>query len=183
MSELPWQLLNAAKLSGEWNEVETLLSQLPFLEAKTEAGLIFELADDISQAVEVLPEHRERRRVLCLLEECIRRDIYFLVKHPAALFQCIWNNGWWYDTPTAAAHYSISEDGEDGQLPWARSGAKLYQLVEEWRRARDPARPWLRSLRPPPESLHGSRILRIRGNKGSVSAIAHSNDGRSIAAG
>lgn len=181
--ELPWQLLQIAELSREWNEVEELFTHLPFLEAKAEAGLVYELVDDFSRAADILPEDRSRRLVLLLLEECIRREIGFLAEHPTALFQSIWNNGWWYDAPAAASHYSISENSEDCQSRWERPGQKLYQIIENWRQARDPSRPWLRSLRPPPVSLYGAPILRVQCRGGNVNAIAASNDGRFIAAG
>ena len=46
----------------QWDAVETLLTNLDFLEAKTEAGLVFELAGDFQAAIRVLPEEPPRRR-------------------------------------------------------------------------------------------------------------------------
>jgi len=57
--------------------LENSLADPFFLEAKTEAGLVFELASDLSETVAGLPKTRPMRRVLSLLDEAIRRDIHF----------------------------------------------------------------------------------------------------------
>ncbi len=42
------------------------------------------------------PDDAETRR-LRYIEEAIRRDLPFLVKHPGSLFQTLWNALWWRD--------------------------------------------------------------------------------------
>ena len=120
ITELPDQLLalareaKAAGLSSETDQaydwIEGLFQKLPFLEAKNEAGLVFELVGDFSRALDTLPEARAQRRILRLLEEALRRDIHFIARHardyPQGMFQCLWNSGWWYDCPEAAAALS-----------------------------------------------------------------------------
>jgi len=105
LSELPYH-----QTQGQlWGPLETALTALPFLEAKVQAGMAFELAGDFSAGVEALPADRPQHRILRLLEEALRRDIHFIARHaqdyPQALFQCLWNSCWWYDCPQAAAHY------------------------------------------------------------------------------
>ena len=76
-----------------------------FLEAKTEAHLVFELSDDFRAALKVLPVVRQKYRILRLIEEAIKRDVTFIASHPPALFQTLWNTCWWYDCPEAEKHY------------------------------------------------------------------------------
>src|SRR5262249_22072581 len=76
--ELPWQRLQARQ--GE--ELAALLTDLSFLEAKAEAGQVFDLAGDFTAAVPLVPEDHSRQRLLPLLEEAIRRDIHFIARHP-----------------------------------------------------------------------------------------------------
>lgn len=91
-----------------WAEVECILTDWRFLEAKNEAGLVFELAADFSVAVAALQPDRPMYCILALFEEAVRRDIHFIARHardyPQALFQCLWNTCWWYDCPATAPH-------------------------------------------------------------------------------
>jgi hypothetical protein len=75
-----------------WEESETLLTDLLFLEAKTEAGLVFALAGDFTAIVHGLPAGRPLLRILSLLEDALRRDVHFIARRPTALFQCLWNS-------------------------------------------------------------------------------------------
>ncbi len=145
-SELAWQLLRAE----QWEKLEGLLTDLFFLEAKAEAGMVFDLASDFSAAAKAIPGERPQRRILLLLEEAVHRDIHFIARHPTRLFQCLWNSCWWYDCPEAARHYKESEG------PWSRPGPKLHKLLEAWRAAREEnyfGSYWVRSLRPPATHL------------------------------
>ncbi len=82
--------------SHQWGSLEKSLTDWRFLEAKALAGLVFELAQDFSDAVQAIP-HEVRN--LRLLEDVLRRDIQFVARHvddyPHALFQCPWNSCWW----------------------------------------------------------------------------------------
>lgn len=102
--------------------IERLFRKLPFLEAKNEAGLVFELPIDLARALNVLPADRPHRRIMKLLDEALRRDIHFISGHhadyPQALFQCLWNSGWWYDCTEADDHLELSESD---QPPLSRS--------------------------------------------------------------
>ena len=122
--------LMAAK---QWDTVETLLTNLDFLEAKTGAALVFELAWDFAAAVRLLPEDRienregrPRRRILKLLEEALRHDIHFIHWHasdyPQGLFQCLWNTCWWYDCEEASAHYVTPRRGATTSTAGATDG-------------------------------------------------------------
>ena len=136
---------------GKWGDVVRILSALPFLERKTEEGMVLQLAIDFARAIEFLPETYPARRILRLLGEAIRRDLRFLGEHPTGLFQCLWNACWWYDCPEAAKHYEEPEVGWRECPPWEQRRPKLYQLLESWRRFKEEEAPdfvWIRSLRP-----------------------------------
>jgi len=184
-----------------WDKLEATLTDLPFLEAKHEAGLTFELVGDFSRAIEALPEDRRQYRILCLLDEALRRDIHFIVRHaqdyPQGLFQCLWNSGWWYDCSEAAQHYV---DGRPPGLPTPACGSVaagedrsineerplLHRLLESWRRTRERARPgflWLRRCRPPLMNLGTAQLSVLRGHEGSVVSVSYSQDGVWIASG
>jgi WD40 repeat protein len=155
-----------------WESVWRLLTDLPFLEAKAEAGLIFDLAADLRDAAAALPTGDERRRLLELMGEGIWRDIHFIARHPTTLFQCLWNSCWWYDSPEAAHHYDPPPGGWPPEgPPWARPGRKLCSLLETWRGARESGSPgflWLRSLRPPEVSLGTGVRAIFRGHESDV---------------
>jgi len=180
--ELPWQLLQAA----DWDGCERLLTDLPFLEAKAEAGMGFELAADFAAAVAALPGDRPALRLLRLLEEALRRDVHFVARHPTTLFQCLWNSCWWYDCPEAARHYDLANRTEEGPLPWERTGPRLSALLERWREekeARTPGFIWLRSRRPPPVPLGRPRNVVLSGHTDHVCSVAFSPDDTRVATG
>src|SRR5262245_42363701 len=151
--------------AGHWDELEALLLAPAFLEAKVQAGMAFELAEDFALALERLPVGRPWRRVLGLLEEAFLRDLHFIARHPGALFQCLWNSCWWYDCPEAPGRYDPPEGGWPAEgAPWDRPGPKLSPLLESWRRAREAADAgfvWLCSLRPPGVPLGGPQRVVI----------------------
>jgi WD40 repeat protein len=175
--------LLAADRAGEAAE---LLLDLPFLEAKASAGLVFELVADLSAAAARLPRADHRRRWLELIAEAIRADIHFLARHPEALFQCLWNACWWYDCDEAAKHYLVP-GGSEGPPPWERPReTKLATLLEGWRAAKEQAAPgfvWLRSLRPPAVRLGAGQTAVFRGHETFVNCVRFSPDGRRIASG
>lgn len=151
--------------------------------------MIFELAEDFSAALAAMPAEQPQRHLLQLLEEAIRRDIHFLERHrvdqPQALFQCLWNSGWWYDSPESAAHYQPAEfaarlwaalkmSAREEQDPWLHTGAKLSTLMEGWKKAKEAeqgAFPWLRATRPPAFHLGSAQRRVCRGHDGAVHAV------------
>jgi WD40 repeat protein len=164
-----------------------LLLDLFFLEAKTEAGLVFDLVGDFTATIATLPIDQPSFRILRLLREALRRDIQFIACHPAALFQSMWNFCWWYDCPATAGHYEPPDGGWPPEgPPWERPGRKLYRLLESWRTAKEERAPgslWLRSLRPPPVPLGTGQQAAFRGHGKSVACVAWSPNGLRIAAG
>lgn len=186
LSELPHHQTQG----GLWNELEATLESLPFLEAKTHAGQVFDLAGDFSAAVTALPEDRPQRRILGLLDEALRRDIHFIAHHaedyPQGLFQCLWNTCWWYDCPSAKKHYLAPETGWNEPPPWDQPGPKLSDLMEQWRSAKSESvrcQPWLRSLRPPSIHLGAGQRAVFSGHDQSVTSTAFSPDGQRLVSG
>jgi WD40 repeat protein len=165
-----------------------LLRDLAWLEAKAEAGHVFDLAMDFTRTLEPMPLEHPARRNLRLIEQALRSELNFLARHPTALFQCLWNRCWWYDSPEAAAHYDPPSSGWPPEgPPWSRPEAdRLATLLESWRRAKEQRFPgflWLRSLRPPPNPLGGAEIACLLGHEREINSVAFSPDGRRIASG
>ena len=90
----------------EWSKAVSLLTDIAFLEDKVGIGLAFDLVVDFADARRLLPEDNPHRRVVALIEESLRRDIHFIVRHahdqPQSLFQCLWNSCWWWDCTEAS---------------------------------------------------------------------------------
>ena len=166
---------------GRGSELADLLHELQWLEAKNAAGSIFDLPRDFHIAIATLPAADARPKILELLDEALRRDIHFVHRHrgdcPQALFQCLWNHGWWYDCPAAAKFY-VRWYKPAGEPP-----PKLHRLLELWhsaKRLRDPGFRWLRSLRPPPTHLSSPLGGVLRGHEGVVASVAVSHFGQRI---
>ena len=101
--------------AGRGGELADLLHELRWLEAKNAAGLAFDLPHDFRDAMAVLSKDDARWRRLRLIDQALRRELHFIDRHredyPQALFQCLWNNGWWYDCPAAAAYHDPPPGG------------------------------------------------------------------------
>lgn len=80
LDELPWQLLQAA----DWQESERLLTDMTFVEATVEAGMVFDLNADYTAALDVLPELQHERTLKRQRREKLRRYGDQLVKYAAA---------------------------------------------------------------------------------------------------
>ncbi|MCX6901619.1 MAG: TIR domain-containing protein [Verrucomicrobia bacterium] len=187
IAHLPYHLLACE----EWSKVESLLTDIRFLETKVVAGLSFEILQDFFESADLLPAESPRRRVLKLLEEAVRRDIHFIARHaqdyPQALFQCLWNSCWWYDCPQASAHPEPVEPKPGTEtLSWAQPGLKLCALLETWRARKKQSEPgmvWLRSIRPPAVQLGTALKAIFRLHEGGVRSVAYSPDGLRIVSG
>jgi WD40 repeat protein len=170
--------------AGAPEEAFAVLTSLAELEARAEAGLVFELAGDFAAVAGSMPANDARRRTLGLLEEALRRDLHFLARHPGCLFQCLWNTCWWYDCPEAARHYNLGGRQSRGPLPWEMPDRPLSALLERWRLAKERASPgfvWLRSLRPPRIHLGTDQKAIFCGHEDRVAGVAWSPDGRGLA--
>ena len=199
VAELVFQRLNALRATSTsipdhdkaCEELENLLRNISFLEAKTEAGLVFELARDLSEVVRALPAARSRRLILGLLHRALLRDVHFIARHPTSIFQCLWNTCWWHDCPMAAHHQEPPSPHLQmlaGPTTATRSvdGQRLYRLLEAWRVAKEDAVPdfaWVRSIRPPPAPLNAPQLAMLQGHEAGVTSVSFSPDGSRIASG
>lgn len=171
-------------VAERWDDLETILTGLSYLEAKNQAGLVFDLAVDFSTAVSVLPESRERRYIIKLLGEALRREIHFIAQHakdyPQGLFQCLWNSCWWHDCPDTDLHY-LPEPRTDS----ASATTELWRYAKSWEQSKTNASPflWLRLRRPPPQQLNSGLLVLLSGHRGRVTSVAFFPDGRRVVSG
>jgi hypothetical protein len=185
LRHLPAHLLGAER----WDELVAVLMTPSYLEAKTEASLVVELADDFLAASQAqgMPADQPRRPWLELLEEAVRYDAPFLTRHPTALFQSVWNTAWWYDCDEAERHYVLPDDeAARAALPWRQAGEKLSGWLEGWRAEKEQETPgfvWVRSLRPPTSRLQSGLRAIFRGHELVVADICWSPDGKRLASG
>jgi len=183
ISHLPRHLTAAER----WDDLGQLLTDLSYLEAKTEAGLVFQLARDFTAAVNAVPATHPRQRILRLFDEAIRRDVRFIAAYPTSLFQCLWNSCWWHDCPELAGHYDVPEGVSVSRAPpREQTDQKVCELLEAWRTVKESQAPgflWIRSLRPPAADLGGGKHAVLRGHDRGVLSVAFSPDGRQICSG
>ena len=176
--------LTAAGLSAELVE---LLTDLEYLDARAEAGEVFDLATDFSAAGQALPPEDPWTRNLRLLEGALRSDVQFIARHPSMLFQCLWNRAWWHDCPKAEKHHHPPEGGwGSAGPPWERPEPRLCTLLERWRQekaSREPGFPWLRSARPPSHPLGRAQLACLRGHERVVRSVAWDSAGGRIVSG
>jgi len=154
--------------SRRWDDLAALLTDLSYLESKAETGLLLALVGDLGLASRSIPSAYAEGHLLSLLEEALRRDLPFLLRHPETLFQTVWNLGWWYDCPEAELFWDPPEAGTPTiDPPWRRQGPKLCALLERWKKEKSqrvPGRCWLRSLRPPPIPIGSGLRIVLRGH-------------------
>jgi WD40 repeat protein len=177
---LPTHLAGA----DQWDDVADVLLNLRFLEAAVRGPgtTPFSLIADFDGALAGLPEMHERRRLVFLVSEILRLDAAFLAEVPESLFQCLWNRGHWHDSPAAAAFFSPAAGSV---APWDRPEPKLSALVERWRTEKEhatPGFPWLRALRPLPETLGSAQRAIIRAESDGIDTVSVSPDGARIIA-
>ena len=187
LRHLPAHLIEAAR----WDDLAALLHDLPYLEAKAEAGHVFDLAMDFTRAVERLPaDHPAATSAADRAGPPL--DLHFLARHPTTLFQCLWNRCWWYDCPEAAAHYDPPPGGWPPEGPPARyatrgptgclDASSNLLAVARRRNARPPVS--LAAVAPPARlPLGGAEWPASAGTTAWSASVAFSPDGRRIASG
>lgn len=175
--ELPWQLGEAE----QWDALSTVLFDPAFLEAKTEAGLLYDLLTDVGTTLQRAPAGAISP-LLTVLNEALRINAEFIARHPTTLFQSVWNSAWWDGNPEAAAHY---QDGE-GVDSSTRSDGSLQVFLQRWKQWKDATQRghlWIRSLRPPLEPLRAGNDLTIRTRADRLFTTAFSRDGHRVGCG
>jgi WD40 repeat protein len=182
VDELPWQLLR----SGGVERLAERLQQLTFVEAKAEAGLVDDLAEDYRAAIAGLEETDPHRYVLKVLSRALDYEIGFLLRHPECLFQVLWNRGWWYDAPESARHFEVPVHAPASYVPpWERTGSKVSALLERLRHEREhrpEAAPWVRRIVPPADLFSVPKTV-LRGHGKGVSDLIWSLKGERLAVG
>lgn len=180
LRNLPYQL----QWGEQYSEWLALLGDIDFLQAKSEAGMLPDLRNDLAfgmnsiavaipspMQVEVAPNVVMTRQLANLLLRCVDFTFNFLLRHPKALFQTLWNQGYWHDSPEASAHYPTAQE----HAPWNQAGPKLSRLVEWWRNKPSiQGRSWIQTLRPLPDRLDSSMQRIFRGHHELVTGVSMS---------
>ena len=138
-----------------------LLLDGALLEAKAEAGLVFDLVAELSDVTLALPIDAPARPVLDLIGRALRREAHFLARHPGALFQTV--------------HEAAAADGEAAEV-----GAWLTRFREQ-KRAREPGFAWITALRPAPVGAGRTLLAALRGHEREVLAVAVAPGGARVA--
>jgi serine/threonine protein kinase/WD40 repeat protein len=127
INHLPHHLIE----SENWKSLAELLTDLPFLEAKVEAGFVFELIRDLRRAYGALPPRNAQRSILDEITSVLSDHSAFLDAHRDHVFQCLYNATapTWNGTTASTAQNS------------------LKAVAEQWLRDRSTQRPWIRVLR------------------------------------
>lgn len=135
--------------------------------------MIFDLITDFARANAAIPAGHRAAQTMKLLGKALLQDVHFIAQHPTALFQSLWNSGWWHEERAAVG----AGDATSGDL-------RLRPLLENWCATRDQdgcVTPWLRSLRPPETPLNTAPRFVLRGFDGRIDGVAFSKNGRRIA--
>jgi WD40 repeat protein len=176
VTELPWQTMKVKDLK----KTEELFTNLFFLEAKTEAGNIFELLSDLRNAIKILPTNNIINSILCLLVEAIRRDIHFIDRHPTTLLQCLYNLGIWYASKEKTKSNQIVNSDLIANSQPLRD---LSILLKKWLKIKKETIldfVWVRSLHPPPLMLESPQEAVFRGHTKTITDVKFSPDGTKL---
>ena len=151
--------------AGEHKRVAGSLEALGYVERKVRLGELADLISQYREAADRLPRSYGRSVHFRVLADALQHDLDFLLDHPEATFQTLFNRAWWHDCDEARHHLvnPIGGWGPNGP-PWERTGPKLSTLMDDWWREKDERGKgfaWLRALRPQPEPL-GAGVLIMR---------------------
>ncbi len=166
---------------ADWVFLSELLLDLPFLEARANHGMIFDLAADLGRAATAMPAGDPQAALLGRIERVLRRDIHFVERNPGSLFQCLYNSCWWHDDPDSTNHSDQTEDNVAHGLPSpVKPVFGLRELAKRWRleKEREPAHPlWLRLLSAPLAPGETQERVLV-GHQAGVAALVVSPDGQ-----
>lgn len=152
--------VRAALDAGEFSDVLTTLSDLPWLEARCKES-IERLLDDLSWVLRVSPnalpasatvDHASGARLdrvaLQLLATTLLTHREALTRAPHRLFELTYNTLYWLDAPERRAHL-------DAPPAEFIEGRRLWRWMEHWRECFElrAGAVWLRRLRPHAEAM------------------------------
>ncbi|BBM83687.1 DUF4062 domain-containing protein [Candidatus Uabimicrobium amorphum] len=182
LMELPFQL----QWGERYSESLQILTDIDFLCAKCQRGMVVDLLNDLKFAAEttIMPipedlkihvgEAHVSRNTLRLIRNALEVDLSFLIKHPQELFTCLWNQIFWHDSPLAQQYYPQQTNVVNNNM---------HQLVEFWRQSKVRNSLWLRSLRPLPHRLDSPLRRILRGHQDPIRTMALSPNTMYLASG
>ena len=118
VDELPWQLLQAA----DWQKSEQLLTALAFLEAKAEAGMVFDALRDCDQALEAMD-----LPAVAFVRNALGAALPAICSRPGLTAQSLYNRLAWSDSrePVSTTTLGDARTYLDEKGLWLKSQAPL----------------------------------------------------------
>jgi len=80
--------------SQRWISLKTLLTNIFYIEKKVISGYLYEMNEDFTNAIEVIPDH-EIKNILADFEEAFRWEMHILKMYPQITFQSLFNHLKW----------------------------------------------------------------------------------------
>ncbi len=164
-----YELAYEQTLAEDWGALESVLTSIDFVEAKSRAGMVFDLMGDYVRASSAWPgqegEHsRDQRGQRYTPLERIRTWDHFVSNNIDALAS---GHG-----PAFQVAYNSADSGP------------VAEEIEEWlRRSHGPAAFWLRRTNRPPFLLRPTCLKTLNGHQLAVTAVAMTPDGRRAVSG
>ncbi|MCA8989969.1 MAG: WD40 repeat domain-containing protein, partial [Planctomycetaceae bacterium] len=177
------QDVDAESLQQAYEPIVHLLTNLSYLEAKTEAGLLHELLQEITFTANRLPTRHPSKQVLLVLGRALREHTVHLTRYPLSLFQCLWNSCSWQDSMIMDRWNRLQAiRQQEGLLPepCGLPQELIKPLLECWwedKKQREPSFKWFRSLLPPTDNQFTRQLNVFSGHTGLVRCVAYSSDG------
>lgn len=173
--------------AGRGAELCDLLLELRWLQAKAEAGLMFDLQHEYNDAAAAATKHPQAK-VLALLRRALGHSASTIAQHPRLLLQCLWHICYWHDSPQTPEHCLWTDPAEarDPKWPWNHPGPRLCDLMLQWAEQASQEKtsePWLKSARPGGPPLSSALQAILRGHDGGVLSVAMTPNGRRIVSG
>lgn len=190
-SRFLYEVVYQCQFAEQYTKVLFYLSNLEFLEAKCQAGMLGDLIADFERALyhpqAAVPDTSKlchetgcaiQNNVLQIFYQALVADQTFLTYHPQGIFQSLWNHCLFYDHPEIGEYYEQYPSVAEQKLPQN----KIRLLLEHWYKSKSQKHTaWLQSQRPLPNHLETWILHRWQEHDQAVTAVAVNLKGTMVA--